>query len=808
MVANDGKSPRVLDPFAGGGAIPLEALRLGCETYAWDYNPVAALLLKCTLQYAQRYSTATKGSTLGLADKGHNQLVGDVKRWSAWILEEARKELERFYPPERDGAVTVGYIWARTIPCQNPSCGAVIPLFRQYWLARKGDARVSLYPYVSGAEVAFRLVGRGHGSIPKDFDPAKGSVSKAIATCLVCGTVVDGKSTKAVFSRGESSQKLIAVVLKSQTVAGKQFRIANNEDLQNFTDAESYLHEKERSLVTEWGFNPVPDEPTPEGRGRGAERAFSIRSYQMTRWGDLYNSRQKLALVSFTEKVKACHRQMLDEGLEREYAKAVMSYLALALDKLVASCSVLCTWKPDTIQVTPALAGNSRQTFPIIWDYVELNPISGVSRSWLNLVIVMLDSFRLLIDTAGQASVGQSSSTALPFAENYFDAVFTDPPYYDNVPYSYLSDFFYVWLKRSIGDLYPDLFATPLTPKRDEIVAYSYGDGGFEEGKKFFETMLKKAFSEMHRVIKPGGVAVIVYAHKSTSGWETLVNSLLDSGLVVTSAWPIQTEMKMRLRAVESAALSSSIYMVARKVRREATGFYKDVKDTLTIHLQRKLDKLWNEGISGADFFIAAIGSSIEVFGKFQKIIDDEGSVLRADKLLEDVRKIVTNYAVKQVLHDGIAGEISPMARFYVLWRWAYGDARLEFDDADKLAKGVGIDLAHEWNRSFIQKEKEFVRVLGPDDREKSELSGSKELVDVLHGVLLLWKQGKNEEVLEVLKETGFGVNDVFYKVAQAISESLPSNNKEKKLLEGFLQGKHRIEADIKEQSKQTRLPL
>jgi len=219
----------------------------------------------------------------------------------------------------------------------------------------------------------------------------------------------------------------------------------------------------------------------------------------------------------------------------------------------------------------------------------------------------------------------QASATQLPYPDNYFDAVFTDPPYYDNVPYSYLSDFFYVWLKRSIGDLYPELFMTPLTPKSKEIVAYSHQEGGFEAGKRYFEEMLKKAFKEISRVLKPNGIATIVYTHKSTSGWETLINSLLESDLVVTASWPIDTEMKARLRAKESAALASSIYFVCRKMERKGIGWLNEVKEEIKNHIHRKLESLWEEGVSGADYFVSAIGSAIEIFGKYQKIMDYEG---------------------------------------------------------------------------------------------------------------------------------------------------------------------------------------
>jgi len=399
----------------------------------------------------------------------------------------------------------------------------------------------------------------------------------------------------------------------------------------------------------------------------------------------------------------------------------------------------------------------------------------------------------------------QASATQLPYPDNYFDAVFTDPPYYDNVPYSYLSDFFYVWLKRSIGDLYPELFMTPLTPKSKEIVAYSHQEGGFEAGKRYFEEMLKKAFKEISRVLKPNGIATIVYTHKSTSGWETLINSLLESDLVVTASWPIDTEMKARLRAKESAALASSIYFVCRKMERKEIGWLNEVKEEIKNHIHRKLESLWEEGVSGADYFVSAIGSAIEIFGKYQKIMDYEGREISAREMLEYVREVVTDYAVRQILHNGIAEELSSLTRFYILWRWTYGEAKVHFDDARKLAQSTGVNLEREWNKGFIKKEKEFIKVLGPQDRKLDEIK-LEDMVDVLHKVLLLWRAGRKEEMKELLMETGYGRKEAFYRVAQAISETLPNDSKEKKLLDGFLSGRDKLVEEIKDKYKQRRL--
>lgn len=802
--ANSNSIPKVLDPFAGGGSIPLEAMRLGCDTYASDYNPVATLILKCTLEYPQAYGRDTK-SKQGLISQKSNRLLDDVRKWGKWVSEKARKELGAFYPQETDGAIPVAYMWARAIPCQNPACNGQIPLMRQYWLARSENKKVSLFPFSSGGEVKFRVVGAGYERIPAGFDPEKGTVSKAIATCLLCGSVVDGRTTRSLFVAGKASEKMIAVIAHSEGTMGKRYRTATESDMRIFKDSEIQLEGKRKQLRKQWGLDPIPDEATPEGKGRGAERAFSIRNYNLNSWGDLFNSRQKLTLITFVEKVRDAYSEMVKEGYQREYARAIASYLALGIDRLVDYGSVLYVLNPTGARGVVHTFG--RQTLQMVWDYAESNPFNPLGAGW----DTACEKNEKWIEHAsmikgGPISVTQASATSIPFPDDHFDAVFTDPPYYDNVPYSYLSDFFYVWLKRSIGALYPDLFATPLTPKKEEAVAYSNMKGGFEAGKMFFEEMLSKSFKEIDRVLKPNGISLIVYAHRSTAGWETMINSLLDSGLVVTGAWPLRTEKRGRLRSQESAALASSIYMIARKFQKMPTGFYNEVRQELRTHLHTRLDKIWKEGVGGADFLISAIGFSIEVFGKYEMIIDDEGNTIRADRMLEDVRRIVTDYAVRQVLHNGFAEEISPMTRFYVLWRWAFGEAKIDFDDAKKLAQSVGIDMPQSWNKGFIKKDKEFIQVLGPDERDLRDLDNSRELIDVIHKVLLLWKRGQQEEITRVLTDSGLGKSEAFYRVAQAVSESLPSGSVEKKLLEGFVAGSDKLRADLREEHTQTRL--
>ncbi|ADL57687.1 DUF1156 domain-containing protein [Methanothermobacter marburgensis] len=783
----NGRPPRVLDPFGGGGSIPLEALRLGCETYSMDLNPVAVLIQKCTLEYPQRYGASDSWSD------SESRLLRDVKRWGEWVLREAREELSRFYPEDDDGSIPAAYIWARTLPCQNPDCGAEVPLMRQYWLARKKNRKIALKPVVTGAGVEFEIVE------DPDFDPSRGTISRAIVTCPVCGSTIPGADTRRLFQEGKAGERLIAVALTHPQRRGKTYRLATERDLEACMEAQEYLEKKRDELMDQWGIDPVPDEELPPVGTLG----FRIQRYDMKTWGDLFNARQKLALITFTEKIRQAHQEMLKEGYEEDYSKAVVSYLGLGLDRIADRNGSLSIWNNIAEKQEHTFG---RQALPMVWDYAETNVIKGV-QGWKKQFSYTLNAlekiFKSFLKISGLVPhVFQGSAVSLPFDDDYFDAVFTDPPYYDNVPYSYLSDFFYVWLKRALGDLYPDLFMTPLTPKRGEMVAYT-NDKSMDEAREEFESMLRDSFREIHRVLRPGGIANIVYAHKTTHGWETVINSILDSGLVVTASWPIFTEMRARMRAQGSAALASSIYIVARKPDFEkSTGYYEEVLGELKEVLGEKLDYLWGEGISGPDFFIAAIGAGLEVIGKYSEILKYNGEIVRGSRLLDDIRAVAADFAIRRILDNGFAEGLSSLTRFYLFYRWNFGNSSVDFDEARKLAGSLGIDLQNT-RTGFIRIQRGKVTVLGPDKR--GEDHDTTELIDALHLAARLWSQGRREELQDLLLETGYGTDEKFYRVAQAIIEFLP-DCKEKQWLEGLTVNRDTMIKTIKEKTSQKTL--
>ncbi len=765
-------------------------------------TPVAFLLLKSQLELSPIY-----GSKRNFMDG----FIPHLQKWSTLVLEKSREELKEFFSLKENNELS-GYIWCRTIPCQNPKCQSEIPLLKSFWLSKK--KKIAIIPYHDKKKIKFKIkefIGKEKNNLT---NVKKGTISNAIVECLVCRTKLEGKTTRALFQNKKASETLIAIVLKKQSKRGILFKAATDEDYEEYLNAKSFLENKIEETKNDFIIHSIPDEiiQTPDNQeyipGNLLYNFTPVMHYGLTKWGDLFNYRQKLTLLIFMNNIKRAYEVMINEKVEPKYALAIITFLALNLSNISRNFSTLTRFRNDTGSFEKIYA---RAALEMIYDYGEVNPLKSNSDWEKGIKSISKAIIHCSNASSNQANVTNLSATNLPYANNFFDAVITDLPYYDNIPYSVLSDFFYVILKRVLGEHYSELFSTPLTPKSNEIISDLPLLRGMKKDeaeklvdniktKKDFERMLSDSFREINRVLKIDGVVVIVYAHKSTDGWETLINSLLSSGLVVTAAWPVRTELSSRLRSQESASLASSIYMVCRKWKKEPIGFYRDVKKELKQYLNKKLEQLWDEGISGADFFISAIGSAIEVFGKYEKVVDDNDKIISVNKLLNDTRNLVTNYAIDKVIKGEFSDEISQMTRFYILWRWAHGESKVAFDEALKLSQSTGIDIEHEWNKGFILKDKEFIRVLGPDER--TDLIDSHELIDILHKTLLLWKKENKESVDKFLEEKGYKNSEVFKRVAQAISESLPQESTEKKWLDGFLTGFKADDSQSETQSK------
>jgi putative DNA methylase len=810
------RPPRLLDPFMGGGATGLEALRLGCETHALELNPVAHLIELCTLVYPQKYGRISESANQRIANLEPEDLLGgderssssalrpasnplaeDVRRWGEWVLERAREEIGHLYQNPAGDETIVGYLWARTVTCPNPACRAEMPLVRQWWLARTSTRRVALKPMVDrqAKRITFEVVNVGAPSTEsKSFDPSQGTTRQGAATCLVCNQSVDGAFLQQAGMDGQLGQRLTAIIY-DQKDTGKGYRPATEADEVLFDQARQAL----QTLQTE-NRGLLPDVPIDPRRPSAAARGLSaVTRYGIGTFDSLFNSRQLLMLLTFMSQMGSAYDTMLlGEGMDSDYAKSVMAYLALGLDRVADYNSSLCAWANHG-----EYAGHTftRQALPMIWDYAELNPFSGATGDWLGALEWITRAIEHAAQTSNQPVIAhQGTATRLPYPDGHFDSVVTDPPYYDAIPYSDISDFFYVWLRRSIGFLYSDLFRTPLTPKSAEIIQHTARHNGDENAARvFYEREMTRAFAEARRVLRPDGIFVVVFAHKSIAAWETLINSLSEAGLVATASWPLHTEMSTRARARDTASLASSIFIVCRVRAAETEGYLDDVREELATTIRERLDFFWQQGIRGADFFISAIGPAVSVFGRYSQVYRLDGSRVGVDALLDLVQAMVSEYALDRILNGGArVGAVDAPTRYYILHRWAYADNAIPFDDAMRLAMALGADVSALMERRGILKQSgETVRLLGPKARAGLEGLGLPDrsgrmatVIDVLHRATTLWEQGDRDGLARFLAEGARGREDQVRLVAQTLVNILPADDAERRLLEGFLAGR------------------
>ncbi len=817
-----GRPPKVLDPFAGGGSIPLEALRLGCETYASDYNPVAVFIEKATLEWPQKFGIEVelpremvegedgeaRQLELGQSDDTVtvNLLAYLVEKWANIILKEARAEIGRFYPPDPDGWIPVGYIWARTIPCQNPTCGAEIPLVKQFWLAKKPNKKIAYRPVVDteSKRVEFEILEGAEAIKAAGFDPGQGTVTRGDARCPVCGQVTKAKDTRRLAKEGKMGERMIAVVLHHPKQTGKRYRLATEEDIHVFQEAAAYLEEK----IANWPYleSPLPDEEMTVN-----SRYMVPTTYGMTQWQDLFNVRQKLALITILEKIREHYNDILlncdvpvnDQINQEELSKIIQGYLVIILGGMLDLNNRQCAWEP-VAEAIRHLFG--RQAIPMTWDYGESNILGSSSGSMYLMSKKLIALLSKPFFGTAPAIVLRRDATALEFPSNEFDAVITDPPYYDNVPYADLSDFFYVWFKRVISDTFPDLFFAPVVPKANEAVMDTERHEEID-AKLYFEQALGRSFREIYRILRPGGISVIVYAHKTSEGWETMLNALSEAGLVVTASWPIHTETKGRLRAMASAALASSIYMVCRKMEREPVGFWNEIQPVIQARVEEKLKQFWDEGIAGGDFFISAIGPGMEEYSRYERVETYSGEVVGTDQLLAFIRQVSTDFLVNRLLEDAGGESIDKEAQFYLTFRWTYLENKVPYDDARKIASAEGVSLEDLWSRRnpFVKKTKATIEVLGPHKRKPVEEVRS--MVDAMHKACQLWERGQKTELTRMLGATGYGQSGAFWQFCQAVAECLINGSKEKQILEGMLvnkEGYMRASAEVLEEIRKS----
>jgi putative DNA methylase len=779
ITAGRAPRPRVLDMFAGGGAIPLEALRLGCEAYALDLNPVAHIIQLCTLVYPQKYgrpdlnARGMSGPKNARGETTWGGLAEEVRYWGEWVLHNVKTELADLYPllpdPEFKGRrpqiqadwfkahdevpagylMPLAYLWTRTVQCKNPACKGAVPLVKQTWLCKRPGRYVAMKVVAARRDKRARFeVVEVKSEAALGFDPE--AFSKAgNATCPICGTVADSEYVKDQGCVGKLSTQMMAAVCTRSGRKGKLYFSA--DDLPDFIPSDVDIAQRIAAVCKGSGLTLPTEKIVTDAKNCCWAILYGVATFK-----DLFLPRQLLCLLTFVSILRKAQSQVAVD----ERWVAIASSLGCWINRLADFESMMCTLKPGGER--GVVHSFTRPAIPMVWDCAEANPFGTDSANAAGLFEYLLSAIKAAEVSTRAATVKRGSAASISLSSDTLDAVITDPPYYDNVPYADVSDFFYVWLKRSIGTFHSEHFASEGTPKKAEAVSDATRHGNSKEtAKKAYEEMMGQSFSEAHRLLKSSGELVVVYAHKTTLGWTTLVDALRNARFTVSEAWPLDTEMKSRLRGLDSAALASSIFLVARK-REEASevGNYEEhVRGELDEIVRERVDTLWEMSVSGADLVIACVGAGLRAFTRFGRVEYANGEEVPADRFLTEVETVVLDTILRK-LSKAIGGNgsrsrslagLDPATRFYVLWRYTYGVAELDAGEAIIFANGTHVELdgplgLSTGSRALVEKKKGKYKLrdfaergddddLGLPDEETGE---ARPAIDVLHRLLWL----------------------------------------------------------------------
>ena len=778
----NGKLPNILDPFCGGGAIPLEARRLGLPAYGGDLNPIAVLISKALVEIPPRFEGLPPVNPDARVESGLKTweraqgLAEDIGFYGRWMRDRAFERIGRLYPrvrlPAEEGggqANVIAWIWARTVRSPDPSWDGHVPLVRS-WILRKAKRNkpvVWVEPVVdrSSCSVSYRIQ---EGGIPPN-----GTVRRGFGTCIATGTPTPGDYIRAEARAGRMDAQMMAVVAE-----GSRRRV--------------YLPPQGKANPGEPPWKPHGQVPT---RNHEVDR---LPMYGMPTWADAFTLRQLLALTTFSDVLAEVRQRVqadaLAAGMEDDpmrlrdggsaadaYVDAVVTYLAFVVDKCADYWSALCSWHNGRQLIRNTFG---RQAIPMVWDYAEANPFSGSSGNWLGQV-AWVQKAVAAAPGGGFGEVGQGDAVAR-LREVTSPAVCTDPPYYDNISYADLSDFFYVWLRRNLGDIWPDETATLLTPKGDELIANPYRAGSREAAKSHFESGMAAVLERIAALQNPEIPATVFYAYKQqetragstvSTGWETFLQGLVDAGLHVTATWPVRTELQNKLLAMGGAGVLASSIVIACRPRagNASLATRREFLDVLQAELPGAIRLLQDQAIAPVDMAQSAIGPGMEVFSRYARVLEADGTPMRIRTALA-----LINEALEEVLSSEET-EFDGDTRWALTWYEQFGDDPAPFGDAETLSKAKNTSVAGVVQAGIAESKAGKVRLISRDelDEEWDPLTDRRLTVWEVAQHLIARLDDSETEAAELLRKVGGGIGDrarrlayLLYQIADRKSRS------------------------------------
>jgi len=778
------KMPKVFDPFAGGGAIPLEAARLGCKTYANDLNPVAHIIEKGSLEFPQKYGkpiTYSKDEFIKLYgeelwklqptenkifDKGNdqkveikNRLAFDVEFYAKKLLKMAEDKIGIFYPSNKEGTKPIAYYWARVGTCSNPSCKAKVPLLKQFYLCNKNDRMIYLNPIIRKNKSDFE--------IKEGICDKSGWVSRGNLICPCCGNTTDVQTLKIQFREQFKNriprERMLSVIWEGNN--RKEYRLPDQNQLDIM------------DLIPTGVERPSDKMPVKY------TQALPSCTWGLETWGQMFSNRQLLAMQTIVTTFNEIKK--LFNHKNKDYSKAVLIYLAILVDRISQQSTTFGLYQPSRETLASPFG---RQAIPMIFDFPESNPFCNSSGSAYNQLDWILRYINSESDQLFESEcINSSSGDKEQFEKKFLTAVITDPPYYDAIAYADLSDFFYVWLKRTLSDIYPQIFSTPQTPKSEECTALKHHhQNSLEEAKKHFEKKLLQIFDSIEH--QTSDIVSIMFAHQSTEAWTTLCNSILGSRMNITGSWAIDTEMANRNAALAGAALESSVTVSCIPSISMGVKDFKDIEKSIISKVEKEVSTLYLLGFRGADLLTACFGQAVSEFGKYEKVEKADGSEVNVSDLLELSRESAFSALLK-----GYGGD--EYTKFYIGWLQLYGFTESDFDDAVKFSRvGLSINVNKLFTENILIKNNNKQTLANYKQRniEKKSLGvdGESNLIDKVHRAMFLYNSGNRNQLIQYISKFGSSPENSFWRVATSLDELLPKGSDDHKQVNGLITNK------------------